>query len=72
MPRKKKYDDGIEELIEKIKQELSEFELGEKDLDVVFDPLVQECVELAKDENEVKQCLKEAANTLIGVLKKIK
>jgi len=63
---------SLDGIAEKIRKELAEFEIGDQDLDVIFDPLIQQCSELARDEREFRQCLDEAISTLKAVAKKIK
>ncbi|RLI07761.1 hypothetical protein DRO24_02365 [Candidatus Bathyarchaeota archaeon] len=68
MPRGEK---SLRDLAEEILEELSEFEIGGKDLDVIFEPLVERCAELAKNERELRQCIEEGISTLKTVVKKV-
>jgi len=61
-----------EEWIEKLKKELNKFEIGDKDLDVVFEPLFEACGEVAKTYNDFKQCVNEGISTLKSVISKVK
>jgi len=63
---------SLEDIAEKVKEELAVFEIGGQDLDVIFDPLVERCMELAKTEREFKQCIDEAVSTLKSIIKKVK
>jgi len=63
---------SLEEVAERLRRELSQFELGSTELQSVFDPLIEECMKLSKDERDFLQCIREAADTLKLVLKKVK
>jgi len=58
--------------IEKIKKELDEYTLGDTDLSVVFEPLLERCARLAKNFDEFKQCLGESISTLKSVIGRAK
>jgi len=62
----------LEEIAEKVKEELAEYEIGGEDLDVIFDPLIRKCMEEARNEREFRQCIDEAFSTLKMVIKKVK
>jgi len=61
----------LDEVAEKVRRELAEFEIGGEDLDAIFDPLVRQCAEVARDEKEFRQCIDEAITTLKRIVKKI-
>jgi len=63
---------SLDEVAEKVKEELAEFEIGGQDLDVIFDPLVQQCMELSRNDKEFKQCIEEAISTLKSIVKKVR
>jgi hypothetical protein len=58
--------------IEKIKKELDNYTLGDTDLSVVFEPLLEKCAKLAKNFDEFKTCLNESISTLRNTLNKVK
>jgi len=63
---------GLEEVAERLRRELAQFELGDTELESVFGPLIETCETVAKTENEFLQCVREATETLKLVLKKVK
>jgi len=69
MPSK---DAGKQEWIKKLREELNEYEIGGYDLDQVFEPLFDVCDKVAKNENEFKQCMREAISTLKSVMNRVK
>jgi len=63
---------NADEWIERIKKELNEYEIGDYDLDQVFEPLFEACAKVAKTYNEFKQCIEEGVSTLKSVVSKVK
>ena len=64
--------DSIEELMRKVKEQLNEYALGDIDLDKIFEPLLEACSEKAKNESEFLECIKEGADVLKIVSRKVK
>jgi len=56
--------------IQKIKKELNEYQIGDWDLDSVFEPLLNACAKLANNYNEFKQCILEGISTLKSIISK--
>lgn len=71
MPRRRT-GGSLEDIAEEVRRELSEFEIGSEDLAAIFDPLVEECSKLARDEKEFRQCIEEAISTLKTIVRKVK
>ena len=61
-----------EEWVERIKKELSEYEIGGYDLDQVFEPLLEACSKVAKTYSEFKQCVNEGISTLKSIINKVR
>jgi len=61
-----------EEWIQKVKKQLNEYQIGDFDLDQVFDPLLNACAKVAKNFSEFKQCVNEGLATLKSILSKTK
>ena len=61
-----------EEWVERIKKELSEYEIGGYDLDQVFEPLLEACSKVAKTYSEFKQCVNEGISTLKSIISKVR
>jgi chorismate mutase len=61
-----------EEWVEKLKKELNKFEIGDRDLDTIFEPLFEACGEVSKTYNDFKQCVNEGISTLKSVISKVK
>ena len=62
----------VERLLNEVKRELSEYRIGEEDLDRLFDPLLATCRREAKTDKDFKQCVLEGINTLKSVLSKVR
>jgi hypothetical protein len=58
------------DVIEKIRKELCEYEIGKEDLCIIVDPLLEKCSAIAKDEKDFKTCLKEAVDTIKKTISK--
>jgi len=56
--------------IQRIKKELNEYRIGDWDLDVVFEPLLNACAKEAKSYSEFKQCILEGISTLKSIISK--
>jgi len=56
--------------IQRIKKELSEYQIGDWDLDVVFEPLLIACAKVTNKFDDFKQCILEGISTLKSVISK--
>jgi len=65
-------NDELEEWLEKLKDALNEYEIGDLDLDKALAPLLEACSRVAKTADDFKQCIIEAASTLKSVAKRVK
>jgi len=65
-------EDEKEQWIERIKKELSEYAIGDQDLDAVFDPLLRACAKISRTYDEFKQCITEGVSTLKQVVRRVR
>jgi len=62
----------FDDVIERIKKELNEFEIGGQALDEIFYPLIEACSKVARNNSELKQCIEEGLSTVKAVVRKLK
>ncbi|RLB79148.1 MAG: hypothetical protein DRH17_14200 [Deltaproteobacteria bacterium] len=62
----------VSEWVEKLKEELNEYQIGEYELGQIFEPLIMACAKVAKTENELRQCVNEGISTLKSVVRKVR
>lgn len=62
----------MEEYIEKVKEELNKYKIGDTRLSEIFDALLEACEQETKTPKELQDCIAEGIATLKTSLRKVK
>lgn len=62
----------VEEYLEKVREELEKYKIGDTRLSDIFDQLLEACKEETKTPKELQDCIAEGVATLKTVLRKVK